>query len=98
MMPAYVTRRALGAFAAATMLIALAAGPAAAHSQTVDPNGNGEGLTKPISNPWAQAHCHASSPAVLASTAAHAANSFSPTGAFPCPTEAAPGWPPGQQR
>lgn len=46
----------------ATMLVALGAGSVAAHTQTVNPNGNGEGFTKPISRPWAMAHCQAASP------------------------------------
>jgi hypothetical protein len=63
------------AAAVATMVLALGAGAVSAHSQTVDPNGNGDGFTKGISNPWAKAHCHAASPAVLAGL--DAANSFS---------------------
>jgi len=50
------------ALTAATMLLALSAAGAAAHSQTVTPNGNGEGFTKPISNPWALAHCVSAAP------------------------------------
>ncbi len=78
------------------MLSALGAGTVAAHSQTVDPNGNGDGFTKGISNPWAQAHCHAASPEVLASV--EAANSFSPADALPCPTIPGNTWPAGLQR
>jgi hypothetical protein len=86
------------AVAMALLLVALTAGAVSAHGQTVDPNGNRTGFTKPISNPWARAHCHAQSPLVLATTAAHAANSFSPAGALPCPTDPGEGWPPGRQR
>lgn len=52
--------------AVTTMLLALGATSVAAHTQTVDPNGNGEGFTKPISNPWAMAHCQAASPLIIA--------------------------------
>lgn len=85
------------AAATATLLLGLAAGSVAAHSQTVTPNGNGDGFTKGISNAWAQAHCNARSPEVLATIAVNAANSFSPAGNFACPTEPGENWPPGLQ-
>ena len=50
------------ALAAAVIVGAMSVASVAAHSQTVNPNGNGEGFTKPISNPWAMAHCKAASP------------------------------------
>lgn len=78
----------------AGVLLALSAGAVSAHSQTIDPNGNGPTRTKPVSRAWAQAHCHAESPLILATTAVHAANSFSPTGFLLCP-ESGEGWPPG---
>jgi hypothetical protein len=90
-----VTRMVARAAGVATMVLALGAGAVSAHSQTVDPNGNGDGFTKGISNPWAKAHCHAASPAVLAGL--DAANSFSPTGSLACPTDPGTGWPPGLQ-
>jgi hypothetical protein len=50
------------ALAAAAIIATMSVASVAAHSQTVDPNGNGAGFTKPISNPWAMAHCKAASP------------------------------------
>jgi len=76
------TTRLLGrAAVTATMLLALGAGSVAAHSQTVDPNGNGEGFTKPISNPWAMAHCMAASPLHVDETS-NGVVSFNPGRAF----------------
>ena len=54
-----VLARALGG---AVLIGVMSVASVAAHSQTVDPNGNGEGFTKPISKPWAMAHCQAASP------------------------------------
>ncbi len=62
----------------------LAVGSVAAHTQTVDPNGNGDGFVKGISNAWAQAHCHAQAPAVVFG-ASDGVVRFSPGGALPCP-------------
>jgi hypothetical protein len=59
-------RHLVHATATAMIALALSAGVVAAHSQTVDPNGNGDGFTKPISNPWAMAHCQAASPLIIA--------------------------------
>jgi hypothetical protein len=89
------TRLVARAAVVAAMVLALGAGAVSAHTQTVDPNGNGDGFTKGISNPWAKAHCRAASPAVLDEL--DAANSFSPTGNFACPTVPDAGWPPGLQ-
>jgi len=50
----------------ATVMFALSAAGAAAHTQTVTPNGNGDGFTKPIANPWAMAHCVSAAPFVAA--------------------------------
>jgi hypothetical protein len=50
------------AAAGAAIILSMSVASVAAHGQTVDPNGNGEGFTKPISNPWAMAHCQAASP------------------------------------
>jgi len=83
-------RRVAGALLTATMLLALSAASASAHSQTVTPNGNGEGFTRPISNPWAQAHCHAASPAIVAERSDGVVQ-FLPASALPCPAVANPG-------
>jgi hypothetical protein len=62
-----ITRLVARAAVVATMLLVLGAGSAAAHMQTVDPNGNGEGFEdRPISKSWAQAHCQAASPLIIA--------------------------------
>jgi hypothetical protein len=47
----------------------------------VDPNGNGAGFTKPISNPWAMAHCQAASPLHVAETSGGVV-AFNPAIAF----------------
>lgn len=53
--------------ATSALLIILSAGPASAHSQTVQPPAqDAPTVSGPISNSWAQAHCHANSPAVVA--------------------------------
>jgi hypothetical protein len=73
--------------------LALAVVPAAqAHTQTVNPPGQGEPgiVSDPISKPFAQAHCHAEAPAVVAD-ASNGVVSFSPAGALPCPSVANPG-------
>jgi hypothetical protein len=74
----------------ALMVLAFSAATAAAHSQTVTPNGNGEGFTKPISNPWAQAHCHAAAPAIVADRSGGVVQ-FSPAAALSCPAVLNPG-------
>jgi len=82
--------RLAAALLAATMLLALGAATAAGHSQTVTPNGNGDGFTRPISKPWAQAHCHAGSPAIVAERS-NGVVQFLPASALPCPAVANPG-------
>jgi len=82
--------RSVRALAGASLLALFAAGTALGHSQAVDPNGNGDGFTKPISNAWAQAHCHAASPAVV-SEASNGVVQFLPAGALPCPPVPNPG-------
>ena len=63
-----------------------AAAPAAAHSQTVTPPAkDGPVVTGPISKAWAQAHCHAAAPAVVAG-ASDGVVVFSPQAALPCPS------------
>ena len=83
-------RRAAGSVLAATMLLALGATSVAAHSQTVNPNGNGDGFTKPISNPWAQAHCNSAAPATVFEASGGVVR-FSPAAALPCPANPNPG-------
>jgi hypothetical protein len=83
-------RRAAGAALAAGMLLALGATSVAAHSQTVDPNGNGDGFIKPISNPFAQAHCNSAAPGVVW-TASNGVVTFRPAEALPCPAIPNPG-------
>ena len=79
------------ALAAAIVLLALSTGSLLAHSQTVTPPGRGEAVvTGPISNPWAQAHCNAASPAIVAD-ASNGVVRFTPAGALPCPAVPNPG-------
>jgi hypothetical protein len=80
----------LGASLLATATMStISAGVAGAHTHTVDPQGNGAGFTKPISNPWAQAHCKAQAPIVHAEV--DAASSFNPAAHLPCPPVENPG-------
>ena len=83
-------QRFVRALLGASLLALLIAGSALAHTQTVNPNGNGEGFTRPISKAWVQAHCHAASPA-LVSEASNGVVQFRPAAALPCPAVANPG-------
>lgn len=59
--------RAIGrAAATAALLSTLTAGAVAAHAQVVTPKGNADGHTQGVSRPWAQAHCQAQSPLIIA--------------------------------
>jgi hypothetical protein len=73
--------------------LALAVPSAAlAHTQTVTPPGQDAPVIQsdPISKPYAQAHCHAQSPAIV-SEASGGVVAFSPAGALPCPPVPNPG-------
>ncbi len=73
--------------------LALAVTPTAvAHTQTVTPPGQDTPVIEndPISKPYAQAHCHAESPATV-SDASGGVVAFSPAGALPCPPVENPG-------
>ena len=86
----FVRRAALGA-STALLLCAAVAGPAAAHSQTVlPPPMDAPVVSGPISNPWAQAHCNAASPALVADRS-NGVVSFRPAAALPCPDVPNPG-------
>lgn len=63
-----ILHRITRALVVAIAMLVLGTAAVAAHSQTVTPNGNGDGFTKPISNPWAMAHCQAASPLHVAQT------------------------------
>ena len=84
--------RRVGLAASATlMLLAVAAAPVAAHSQTVQPpSKDAPVVTGPISNPWAQAHCNAASPSIVADRS-NGVVSFLPAAALPCPAVPNPG-------
>lgn len=84
------TQRFVHSLLGASLLALLATGSALAHTQTVNPNGNGEGFTRPISKPWAQAHCHAESPG-LVSEASNGVVQFLPAAALSCPAVHNPG-------
>ncbi|MFP5341909.1 MAG: hypothetical protein ACLGIJ_03130 [Candidatus Limnocylindria bacterium] len=83
-------QRSVQALLGASLVTMIVAGTALAHTQTVNPKGNGEGFTKPISRAWAQAHCHAASPA-LVSEASNGVVQFLPAAALPCPAVPNPG-------
>lgn len=75
----------------ATVLTAVSAGSVLGHSQVVRPPGVGEDVVSgPISNPWAQAHCNAASPALIAERSNEVVQ-FLPAEALPCPLVANPG-------
>jgi len=72
-------------------LLALTAAPALAHSQSVQPPSKESPVVSgPISKAWAQAHCNAQSPAVVAD-ASGGVVTFSPPGPLPCPAVPNPG-------
>jgi hypothetical protein len=82
----------IAAVAAATFALTFAtAGAAGAHSQTVQPpSKDSPTVSGPISNAWAQAHCHAASPGIVGE-ASNGVMTFSPAGALPCPPIPNPG-------
>ena len=66
------------------------AGGASAHGIIVTPPGQtGPVASQPVSQPFAQAHCHAQSPAELSDSPAAA--QFVPGAALPCPGAENPG-------
>ena len=84
-------RRLTGIWIATLALLALTAAPALAHGQTVQPPSKENPVVSgPISNAWAQAHCNAQSPAVVAD-ASGGVVIFTPQGPLPCPEVANPG-------
>jgi len=83
-------KRSLFSLAAALALLAAMAIPVAAHSQTVTPPGQDAVVSGPISKAWAQAHCNAAAPAVVAG-ASNGVVVFTPQAALPCPDVANPG-------
>jgi hypothetical protein len=84
-----VGRAALPAVAA-TIAFTLGAPPqASAHTQIVTPPSKDEPVvSKPISNPWAQAHCNSAAPEVLGTDSVVG---FAPYAALPCPPAPNPG-------
>ena len=90
-MPTVRTSMRLGASATGAIVLALAAaGSAFAHTQTVTPPGGDPVVQGPISNPWAQAHCHANAPEVVAE-ASNGVVVFSPQSNIKCPLVPTPG-------
>jgi hypothetical protein len=62
-----------------------------AHSQVVTPPGRDVPVVSgPISNAWAQAHCNAASPAIIADRSKGVVQ-FLPAAALPCPAVMNPG-------
>ena len=85
------TRPILVAVGGALLLAVAGAGSALAHSQVVQPPSQDTPVVSgPISNPWAQAHCHAASPAIVAD-ASNGVVRFTPAAALPCPAVPNPG-------
>ena len=75
----------------ASMLTLMSASALFAHSQVVTPpSGDVPVVSGPISNPWAQAHCNAASPAIIADRS-NGVVQFLPGAALPCPAVANPG-------
>jgi hypothetical protein len=84
-------RRTIVASAGGSLLVLAAAGSALAHSQTVQPPSHDQPVViGPISKAWAQAHCHAAAPAIVAD-ASGGVMRFLPGAALPCPAIANPG-------
>jgi hypothetical protein len=79
------------AAAGIAVLLALSATNVTAHSITVTPSGEGDGFgPRPISKAWAQAHCNAASPGLVADASSGVVQ-FLPAGALTCPAVANPG-------
>ena len=84
-------QRLIGIWTTNLALLAITAAPALAHTQTVQPPSKESPVVSgPISNAFAQAHCNAQSPALVAD-ASGGVVIFSPQGALPCPAVANPG-------
>ena len=75
----------------ASLLTLMSASALFAHSQVVTPKSRDVPVVSgPISKPWAQAHCHAASPAIVADRSKGVVQ-FLPAAALPCPAVANPG-------
>jgi hypothetical protein len=84
-------KRAMGALCMATAATLIAAGGVLAHAQIVSPPGqDGAVVSGPISNAWAQAHCNAASPAIIADRSGGVVQ-FLPAATLPCPAVPNPG-------
>lgn len=84
-------KKSLGALFMAIALMLVAAGGVLAHAQVVTPRGWDDPVVSgPISNPWAQAHCNAASPAIIADRSNQVVQ-FLPAAALPCPAIPNPG-------
>jgi hypothetical protein len=74
-----------------SLLALAAAGPIAGHSQIVTPPGaDAPVVSGPISQRFAQAHCNAQSPSIVADRSGGVVQ-FLPAGALPCPAVTNPG-------
>jgi hypothetical protein len=80
-------KRSLFSLVAALTLLAAMAVPVAAHSQTVTPPAQDAAVVSgPISQMWAQAHCHSAAPATVAG-ASKGVVVFTPQAALDCKDE-----------
>ena len=83
-------RKTVAAIVVASVWALTIAGGASAHALIVTPPGqDGAVVNQPVSNPFAQAHCHAQSPSQLSDSPAAA--QFTPGAALPCPPVENPG-------
>lgn len=84
-------RRTIVATAGGSLLVLTAAGSALGHSQIVQPPSHDDPIVSgPISKAWAQAHCNAAAPAVVAERSGGVVR-FTPGTALPCAAIANPG-------
>jgi hypothetical protein len=84
-------KKPLASLVLAGLLTLMSASALLAHSQVVTPPSSDEPVVSgPISNPWAQAHCNAASPAIIADRS-NGVVQFLPAAALPCPAVANPG-------
>lgn len=84
-------RRITAALVGAAALALVPASSALAHGQIIQPPAHDEPVvTGPISKPWAQAHCHAASPAIV-TEASNGVVAFPPGTKLECPDFPNPG-------
>jgi hypothetical protein len=84
-------KRPVASLVLASMLTLMSATALFAHSQVVTPPSSDVPVVSgPISKPWAQAHCNAASPGIIADRS-NGVVQFLPAAALPCPPVSNPG-------